>query len=283
MAELIDGKQLAKTVNAQTKRAVTELKTRGVNPKLIVILVGEDKASQIYVRNKQRKAVQLGIISETTRLPEDVSQAELLKLIDQYNHDDTVNGVMVQSPLPRQIDEAAVTRAILPTKDVDGFNPENVGQLYSNSNLNFPVSCTPKGIMSMLKAYQVTLAGANAVIVGRSNIVGRPMAALLLNASATVTVVHSQTKDMRAYTRNADILIVATGIAHLIKGEDIKPGATVIDVGMNRDENGKLTGDVDFDSAEPVAGKITPVPGGVGPMTIATLMQQTVELTKWSE
>lgn len=283
MAELIDGKKLAKTVNAQTKQAVTELKARGIVPKLTVILVGEDKASQIYVRNKQRKAVQLGIISETKRLPEDTSQAELLKLIDQYNHDETVNGVMVQSPLPSQIDEAAVTRAILPAKDVDGFNPENVGQLYSNSSLNFPVSCTPKGIMSMLKAYQVKLAGANAVIVGRSNIVGRPMAALLLNASATVTVVHSQTKDMTAYTRDADILIVATGIANLIKGEDIKPGATVIDVGMNRDENGKLTGDVDFDSAEPVAGKITPVPGGVGPMTIATLMRQTVELTKWSE
>ncbi|WP_203648606.1 bifunctional 5,10-methylenetetrahydrofolate dehydrogenase/5,10-methenyltetrahydrofolate cyclohydrolase [Secundilactobacillus yichangensis] len=283
MAELIDGKQLAKTINDQTKQSVDELKAQGINPKLIVIIVGGDKASQVYVRNKQRKAVQLGIISETKQLPEETTQAELLALIDLYNQDDTVHGIMVQSPLPAQIDEAAITRAILPTKDADGFNPENVGKLYSNSNLNFPVSCTPKGIMMMLKAYQVTVPGANAVIVGRSNIVGRPMAALLLNASATVTVVHSHTQDMSAYTRKADILIVATGIANLIKGEDIKPGATVIDVGMDRDANGKLTGDVDFDSAKAVAGKITPVPGGVGPMTIASLMQQTVELAKWSE
>ena len=283
MAELIDGKQLAKTINARTQQAVTQLKAQGIIPKLIVIIVGDDQASQIYVRNKHRKAKQLGIISETRQLPEETSQAELLEIIDQYNHDDTVHGLMVQSPLPPQIDEDAITRAISPAKDADGFNPVNVGNLYSNSPLNFPVSCTPKGIMTMLAAYQVKLAGANAVIVGRSNIVGRPMAALLLNASATVTVVHSHTKNMQAYTREADILIVATGIAHLIKGEDIKPGATVIDVGMNRDEDGKLTGDVDFDSAESVAGKITPVPGGVGPMTIATLLQQTVELAKWSE
>lgn len=283
MAELIDGKQLAKKVNAQTKLAVEALKSKGILPKLVVIIVGNDEASEIYVRNKHRKAQQVGIISETKRLPEETTQAELLALIDQYNQDPTVHGLMVQSPLPTQIDEAAVTRAILPAKDADGFNPENVGKLYSNSDLNFPVSCTPKGIMTMLKAYNVQLEGANAVIVGRSNIVGRPMAALLLNASATVTVVHSHTKEMQAYTRDADILIAATGIAHLIKGEDIKPGATVIDVGMNRDENGKLTGDVDFESAAAVAGKITPVPGGVGPMTIASLMQQTVELAKWSE
>lgn len=283
MAELIDGKQLAKKVNAQTKLAVEALKSKGILPKLVVIIVGNDEASEIYVRNKHRKAQQVGIISETKRLPEETTQAELLALIDQYNQDPTVHGLMVQSPLPTQIDEAAVTRAILPAKDADGFNPENVGKLYSNSDLNFPVSCTPKGIMTMLKAYNVQLEGANAVIVGRSNIVGRPMAALLLNASATVTVVHSHTKEMQAYTRDADILIAATGIAHLIKGEDIKPGATVIDVGMNRDENGKLTGDVDFESTAAVAGKITPVPGGVGPMTIASLMQQTVELAKWSE
>lgn len=283
MAELIDGKQLAKKVNAQTEQAVTELKTQGIEPKLVVIIVGDDEASRIYVRNKNRKAQQLGINSETKQLPKDTSQTELLKLIDQYNQDETVHGIMVQSPLPSQIDEAAVTRAISPAKDADGFNPENVGKLYANSDLNFPVSCTPKGIMTMLAAYNVQIAGANAVIVGRSNIVGRPMAALLLNASATVTVVHSHTQNMQAYTREADILIVATGIAHLIKGEDIKPGATVIDVGMNRDENGKLTGDVDFESASKVAGKITPVPGGVGPMTIATLMQQTAELAKWSE
>ncbi|GAX01152.1 bifunctional 5,10-methylenetetrahydrofolate dehydrogenase/5,10-methenyltetrahydrofolate cyclohydrolase [Secundilactobacillus silagei] len=283
MAELIDGKQLAKKINEQTKASVTVLKARGIAPKLVVIIVGDDEASEIYVRNKHRKAVQIGIISETKRLPENTTQAEILSLIDQYNQDETVHGIMVQSPLPEQIDEAAITRAILPAKDVDGFNPENVGKLYSDSDQNYPVSCTPKGIMTMLKAYQVKLAGANAVIVGRSNIVGRPMAALLLNASATVTVVHSHTKDMSAYTRDADILVVATGIANLIKGDAIKPGATVIDVGMNRDANGHLTGDVDFDSVQPVAGKITPVPGGVGPMTIATLMQQTVELAKWSE
>lgn len=283
MAELIDGKQLAKKLNAETKVAVDDLKASGITPKLVVIIVGGDGASEIYVRNKHRKAEQLGIISEVTRLSATISQAELLEVIETYNQDDSVHGILVQSPLPSHIDEPTITRAITPTKDVDGFNPVNVGKLYTHSALNFPVSCTPKGIMTMLKAYHVPTAGKNAVIVGRSNIVGRPMAALLLNASATVTVVHSQTKDMKAYTREADILVVATGIPHLITGADIKPGATVIDVGMDRDEEGHLTGDVEFESANQVAGKLTPVPGGVGPMTIATLMQQTVELAKWSE
>lgn len=283
MAEIIDGKQLAKTINEQTKAEVVKLQAQGIQPKLVVVIVGGDEASQIYVRNKHRKAEQLGIVSQIKRLPEDTTQDALLQVIDGYNHDSSIHGILVQSPLPSQIDEPTITRAISPDKDVDGFHPVNVGKLYTNASLNFPVSCTPKGIMTMLKAYKVPLAGANAVVVGRSNIVGRPMTALLLNESATVTVVHSKTPNMTDYTRDADILVVATGIAHLIKGSDIKPGATVIDVGMDRDANGKLTGDVDFESAKSVAGKITPVPGGVGPMTIATLMQQTVELAKWSE
>ncbi|MTV81085.1 bifunctional 5,10-methylenetetrahydrofolate dehydrogenase/5,10-methenyltetrahydrofolate cyclohydrolase [Secundilactobacillus folii] len=283
MAEIIDGKQWAQQLNVQTKAKVDDLKARGISPKLVVIIVGGDEASQIYVRNKHRKADKIGILSEIKRLPADTSQEALLSVIDGYNRDSSIHAILVQSPLPKQIDEAAITRAISPAKDVDGFHPVNVGKLYTNAKLNFPVSCTPKGIMTLLRAENVELTGANAVVVGRSNIVGRPMAALLLNAGATVTVVHTQTKGMTDYTRQADILVVATGIAHLIKGSDIKPGATVIDVGMDHDANGKLTGDVDFDSAFSVAGKLTPVPGGVGPMTIATLMQQTVELAKWSE
>lgn len=283
VAELIDGKQLAKQINTKTKTEVAALKEIGITPKLVVVIVGGDAASEIYVRSKHRKAEQIGIISEIKALPETTTQAELLAVIETLNRDEQVHGILVQSPLPSQIDELAITRAIAPTKDVDGFHPENVGKLYTNAQLDFPVSCTPKGIMTMLEAYHVPVAGKHAVIVGRSNIVGRPMAALLLNASATVTVVHSKTADMMAYTRDADILVVATGIAHLIKAADVKPGATVIDVGMDRDENGKLTGDVDFDGVKEVAGLITPVPGGVGPMTIATLMQQTVELAKWSE
>lgn len=283
MAELINGKEIAKLLNVQTAEAVQTLtKTCHVTPKLVVIIVGDDSASRIYVRNKHRKAEQIGIISEIRQLPASTTQQELLDIIETYNQDSSVHALLVQSPLPQHIDEPTITRAIAPTKDVDGFNPINVGKLYTNADLKYPVSCTPKGIMTMLRQANVTIAGKNVVIVGRSNIVGRPMAALMLNASATVTVVHSQTQNRQQYTKSADILIVATGIAHLIKEPDVKPGAVVIDVGMDRDAAGKLTGDVDFESVEPVASKITPVPGGVGPMTIATLMQQTVELAKWS-
>ncbi|GAX07897.1 bifunctional 5,10-methylene-tetrahydrofolate dehydrogenase/5,10-methylene-tetrahydrofolate cyclohydrolase [Secundilactobacillus silagincola] len=277
---IIDGKALSNQLDISMKAEVKALREEGIEPKLVVIIVGNDPASQIYVRNKHRKAIKLGITSIIERRPADFTQAELLALIDQYNRDDTVHGILVQLPLPKQIDKSVIIRAIALEKDVDGFSPENVGKLFSNSHEHYPVSCTPKGIMTMLAHYKIDPAGQHAVIVGDSNIVGRPMGALLLNAGATVTYTHILTQDLSSFTRTADILIVATGVAHLIKADDIKPGATVIDVGMDRDENGKLVGDVDYDQAKEVAGAITPVPGGVGPMTITSLMQQTLELTK---
>lgn len=277
---IIDGKGLSNQMDSSMKAEVQALHKVGIEPKLVVIIVGHDPASQIYVRNKHRKAIKLGITSIIERRPEDFTQAELLALIDQYNQDETVHGILVQLPLPKQIDENAVIRAIAVEKDVDGFSPENVGKLFNNSHEHYPVSCTPKGIMTMLAHYNIDPAGQHAVIVGDSNIVGRPMGALLLNAGATVTYTHILTQDLSSFTRTADILIVATGVAHLIKAGDIKPGATVIDVGMNRDKNGKLVGDVDYDHAKDIAGAITPVPGGVGPMTITSLMQQTLELAK---
>lgn len=277
---IIDGKGLSNQLDSDMKAEVTALKEMGISPKLVVIIVGNDPASQIYVRNKHRKAVKLGIESIIERRPEDFTQVDLIALIDHYNNDDSVHGILVQLPLPKQIDETAVIRAIDIRKDVDGFNPENVGKLFSNSEGHYPVSCTPKGIMTMLSHYHIDPKGQHAVIVGDSNIVGRPMGALLLNAGATVSYTHILTQDLSAMTRTADILVVATGVAHLIKGTDIKPGATVIDVGMDRDDAGHLVGDVDFEAAQSIAGAITPVPGGVGPMTITTLMQQTIELAK---
>lgn len=283
LTKIIDGKAVAKKVNDQTAKAVTELVAQGVQPGIAVIIVGEDPASQIYVRNKNRKALKLGMHSVVRQLPVTTTQEELLAIIAEYNADRSIHGILVQSPLPKQINEPLITRAIDPKKDVDGFHPENVGKLITNYPGHYPVANTPRGIMTMLKEYNVELAGKTAVVIGRSTIVGKPMAALLTNANATVTLAHSRTRHLKAVAKTADILVVATGITHLISGADIKPGATVIDVGMDRDENGKLTGDVDFDSAQDVAGLITPVPGGVGPMTIATLMQTTVELAKWSD
>ncbi len=283
MTEIIDGKAVAKQVNESTEKAVEALKARGIQPGIVVIIVGEDPASQIYVRNKNRKATKLGMHSIVRQLPVTTTQEELLAVIAEYNADDSIHGILVQSPLPKQINEPLITMAIDPHKDVDGFHPENVGKLVTNFSGNYPVANTPRGIMTMLKAYGVNPAGKTAVVIGRSTIVGKPMAALLTNANATVTVAHSRTHHLKDVAKTADILVVATGITHLISGDDIKPGATVIDVGMDRDENGKLTGDVDFDSAQDIAGLITPVPGGVGPMTIATLMQTTVELAKWSD
>lgn len=283
MTKIIDGKAVAKKVNAQTATAVAELAAQGIQPGIAVIIVGDDAASQIYVRNKNRKATKLGMHSVLRQLPATTSQDELLAIIAAYNADDSIHGILVQSPLPAQINEPLITMAIDPKKDVDGFHPTNVGKLITNFPGNYPVANTPRGIMTMLADYGVDPAGKTAVVIGRSTIVGKPMAALLTNANATVTIAHSKTADLKAVARTADILVVATGIAHLITGADIKPGATVIDVGMDRDENGKLVGDVDFDSAQGIAGLITPVPGGVGPMTIATLMQTTVELAKWSD
>lgn len=283
MTTIIDGKQVAKQVNEATQNEVAALAAQGVQPGIAVIIVGADPASQIYVRNKNRKATKLGMHSVVRELPATTTQAELLSIIAEYNADNQIHGILVQSPLPKQINEPLITLAIDPQKDVDGFHPTNMGKLITNFPGNYPVANTPRGIMTLLHAYDVDPAGKTAVVIGRSTIVGKPMAALLTNANATVTIAHSRTKDLKALARTADILVVATGIAHLITGADIKPGATVIDVGMDRDENGKLVGDVDFDSAQGVAGLITPVPGGVGPMTIATLMQTTVELAKWSD
>ncbi|MCD2256207.1 bifunctional methylenetetrahydrofolate dehydrogenase/methenyltetrahydrofolate cyclohydrolase FolD [Agrilactobacillus fermenti] len=276
MTEIIDGKELAKTLDNEMIRQVGQLKQRGVVPGLAVIMVGNDAASQIYVRNKHRRSQKIGIQSRDITFPWDISETELLAQIDDLNHDPDIDGILVQLPLPKHIHAKAVLEHISPEKDVDGFHPINVGRLWNNDGKIVP--STPYGIMTMLDRYHVQIAGKNALIIGRSTIVGRPMAAMLLNANATVTIAHSQTDNLKTLVHAADILIVAVGISHFIRGEDIKPGAIVIDVGMNRDSNNHLTGDVDFDSAKTVASMITPVPGGVGPMTITMLMQQTINI-----
>lgn len=280
-ADLIDGKQLAKELNAQTKQRVTQLVAQGIQPGIVVILVGNDPASEIYTRNKQRKATKLGIKSILKKFPADVDQATVIQAIEQYNQDDTIDAILVQEPLPSQLDGIAITNAIRPDKDVDGLHPLNLGKLFANQPGHYPVACTPRGIMTMLNHYHVELEGANTVVVGRSILVGKPMEALLNNANATTVLASRHTTDLNLYTKQADVLIVATGHAHLIKASDVKPGAVVIDVGITRLPSGKLTGDVDFENVKEVAGKITPVPGGVGPMTIASLMQQTVDMAEW--
>lgn len=281
MTVIMDGKKLAQEVKAELKQRVEELWTsKQIVPRLAVILVGEDPASQVYVRNKHRAAEKIGIKTVDNLLPATVSEADLLDLIYEYNEDPNIHGILVQLPLPTHIDEAKVTHAILPSKDVDGFHPVNMGHLFMNMPHSLP--CTPRGIMELLAAYGISPAGKEVVIVGRSNIVGRPMVALMLNADATVTVAHSKTKDLRAVTKRADILVVATGRPEMITGADIKPGAVVIDVGVNRLADGHLVGDVQHQTVEGVASYLTPVPGGVGPMTIAMLMKQTVEFAEKS-
>lgn len=281
MTVIMDGKKLAQEVKAELKQRVEELWTsKQIVPRLAVILVGEDPASQVYVRNKRRAAEKIGIKTVDSLLPATVSEADLLDLIYEYNEDPNIHGILVQLPLPVHIDEAKVTHAILPSKDVDGFHPVNMGHLFMNMPHSLP--CTPRGIMELLAAYGISPAGKEVVIVGRSNIVGRPMVALMLNADATVTVAHSKTKDLRAVTKRADILVVATGRPEMITGADIKPGAVVIDVGVNRLADGHLVGDVQHQTVEGVASYLTPVPGGVGPMTIAMLMKQTVEFAEKS-
>lgn len=282
LGQIIDGKALAVGIDLQTKAEVMQLKERGIVPHLAVVLVGDDPASHIYVRNKKRRAEKLGIQSTVCQFPSSVTEATLLKEIDRLNHDASVHAILVQMPLPPQIDEFKVTLAIDPRKDADGFHPVNMGRLLQNKTDHTPVACTPRGIMQMLHKYNINPEGKKAVVIGRSMIVGKPMAALLLNANATVTVAHSHTKNLSELTKQADILVVATGIAHFIKANQVKDGAVVIDVGMNRDQNGKLTGDVDFAEVSPKASFITPVPKGVGPMTITMLMRQTIDLTKWS-
>lgn len=281
MAKIIDGKQLAKELNAQTKKRVADMVANGVQPVIVTILVGDDPASVIYMRNKNRKAAQLGIKSILKKFPADVDQDTVLATIDKYNNDQDVDAILVQEPLPDHLDGLKITNAIRPDKDVDGLSPVNLGKLFANQPGSYPIACTPRGIMTLLDHYHVPLKGTNALVVGRSVLVGKPMLALLHNADATATLANRYTQDLSRYARQADLLIVATGHANLIKAEDIKPGATVIDVGITRLPSGKLTGDVDFDHAKDVAGLITPVPGGVGPMTIATLMQQTADMAEW--
>ena len=280
MTGIIDGKAFAAELRARVANAVSCLESsHGLTPGLAVVLVVEDPASEVYVRNKGKQTVEVGMASFEHRLSDQTTERELLVLIDQLNSDPTVHGILVQLPLPAQINTHAVINAIDPDKDVDGFHLINVGRLTTGESGLVP--CTPLGCMMLLRAYAGDLSGQNAVIVGRSNIVGKPMAALLLAAHCTVTVAHSRTKDLTDVCRQADILIAAVGRAGMIQGDWIKPGATVIDVGINRidGENGKkrLVGDVEFASASAVAGAITPVPGGVGPMTIACLLRNTVQ------
>lgn len=275
----MDGKALATKMQGQlaAKTAVLKEKT-GVEPGLVVILVGDNPASQVYVRNKERSALAAGFRSEVVRLSDTTSQEELLAVIDRYNHDANWHGILVQLPLPEHMDEEAILLAIDPDKDVDGFHPMNMGKFWSGHPVMIP--STPAGIMELLHEYGVNPEGKKAVVIGRSNIVGKPMAQLLLDANATVTIAHSRTENLSSLTREADILVVAIGRGHFVTKEFVKAGAVVIDVGMNRDENGKLIGDVAFDEVKELAGHITPVPGGVGPMTITMLMEQTYQACK---
>ena len=273
-AQILDGKALAAEIRSEVKTQVAALAEKGVSTALAVILVGDDSASQVYVRNKIKACADTGIRSLEFRMPAETTQQQLLAKIAELNSDESVDGILVQLPLPKQINADAVISAIAPAKDVDGFHVANAGALVTGKQGFVP--CTPFGVMRLIEKSGVNPRGKSAVIVGRSNIVGKPMALLLLAADATVTVAHSRTPDLSSVTRNADILVAAVGRAKLIKADMVKPGAVVIDVGMNRDETGKLCGDVDFAEVKEIAGSITPVPGGVGPMTIAMLMQNTV-------
>ena len=276
MANIIDGKALAEKLQAKLAEKTAKLKEEtGQEPGLVVILVGDNPVSQVYVRNKERSALAAGFRSEVVRLPESTSQEELLTLIAKYNQDPAWHGILVQLPLPAHIDDEAVLLAIDPEKDVDGFHPTNMGRLWSGHPLMIP--STPAGIMEMFREYKVDLEGKNAVVIGRSNIVGKPMAQLLLSKNATVTLTHSRTHHLAEVAKKADILVVAIGRGHFVTKDFVKEGAVVIDVGMNRDENGKLIGDVKFAEVAEVASLITPVPKGVGPMTITMLMEQTYQ------
>ena len=276
MAKIIDGKALAAKKQAALQEKVERLKAEsGLVPGLVVILVGDDPASQVYVRNKERFAKKVGFLSETVRLSESISEEELIQVIEKYNKDERFHGILVQLPLPKHINDKRVILAIDPKKDVDGFHPMNTGHLWSGRPVMVP--CTPAGIMELLREYEVALEGKTAVIIGRSNIVGKPMAQLLLEKNATVTLAHSRTRDLAKVTKQADILIVAIGQGHFVTADFVKGGAVVVDVGMNRDVDGRLIGDVDFEGVETIASLITPVPGGVGPMTITMLMEQTYQ------
>lgn len=273
---IIDGKQISLELKDEMKAQMPELTARyGRRPCLCVIIVGDNPASRSYVRGKINATAYVGMDSQLIELPEDCSEETLLGEIDRLNKEADVDGILVQLPLPKQIDEDKVIAAIAAEKDVDGFHPENVARLWLNQECIVP--CTPKGIMVLLEKAGVEIAGKKAVVVGRSNIVGKPVAKLLLDKNATVTIAHSRTSDLKAVCKEADILVAAVGRADMLTADYVKPGATIIDVGINRKADGKLTGDVDFESVAPIAGAITPVPGGVGPMTITMLMQNTIE------
>ncbi len=275
MAEIIDGKKLAQKIRAKLKIQCDELKEKGIKPKLAVIMVGDDKASQVYVRNKSKACDEIGIEFEEFILKSEIKQKELIDLIEKLNKDNTINGILLQSPIPSHLDINEAFRTIDPKKDVDGFNPVNVGKLCLNQDTF--VSCTPYGIMKMFEEYNIDLTGKNVTILGRSNIVGKPLIQCCLNKNATVTVCHSKTKDLKQCTKNADIVIAAIGKSKFVTSDMIKDGAVIIDVGINRGEDGKLTGDVDFENVSKKASFITPVPGGVGPMTIAMLMNNVIK------
>ncbi|MFD1864105.1 bifunctional methylenetetrahydrofolate dehydrogenase/methenyltetrahydrofolate cyclohydrolase FolD [Planococcus chinensis] len=274
-ATIIDGKAVSQKIKEQVKVRVEKLKSQGVTPGLAVVLVGDNSASLTYVKNKQRTCEALGMRSDLHEFPESLSEAELLSKIDELNNDPGIHGILVQLPLPKHIDEFKVINAISPTKDVDGFHPISVGNMMIGKEAFLP--CTPHGIMKLLEHYGIDPAGKHAVVIGRSNIVGKPVGQLLLQKDATVTYCHSKTKDLPSFTRQADILVAAIGRAKFIDHTHIKPGAVIIDVGMNRDESGKLCGDVDYADILETASFATPVPGGVGPMTIAMLMENTLQ------
>ena len=278
MAVILDGKAVSAKVKEEVKAEVEALKKQGVSVGLAVIIVGNNPASRTYVNNKKKACEAAGILSEEHALPEETTQEELLALVEELNQKDSINGILCQLPLAKQLDEEAVIAAISEKKDVDAFSAVNVGHIMIGDYSFLP--CTPAGIMEILRHYNIDVAGKECVVIGRSNIVGKPMAMLLLHQNGTVTICHSKTKNLKDVTSRADILVAAVGIPHFVTADMVKEGAVVIDVGMDRDENGKLCGDVDFAAVEPKASYITPVPGGVGPMTIATLLKNTVTAAK---
>lgn len=278
MATIIDGKLLAKKIRESLKVECDKLKLEGINPKLGVIMVGDNPASKVYVRNKSKACTDVGIDYQEYLLPKETTQEELIHLIKNLNQDNETNGILLQSPLPMHLNINEAFKAITYMKDVDGFTPSSVGKLCIGEDTF--ISCTPHGVMKMFEEYNIDLAGKDVVILGRSNIVGKPLIQCCLQKNATVTVCHSKTKNLKEHTKKADIIISAIGQAKFVKADMIKDGAVVIDVGINRDENGKITGDVDFESVEKKASYITPVPGGVGPVTIAMLMNNVIKATK---
>jgi len=278
MSIILDGKETAKKIRERLTIEVTELKNNGTTPKLAVIMVGDDNSSKIYVRNKSKACDEIGIEFTEHLLPESTTQEELLELIDELNSNKEINGILLQSPIPKNLDINEAFRRISPDKDVDGFNPVNVGKLVLGQNTF--ISCTPFGIIKLLEEYNIPLEGKNAVIIGRSNIVGKPMSQCLLNKNATVTICHSKTDNLKEFTKKADILVSAIGKPKFVTKDMVKEGAIVIDVGINRNSEGKVCGDVDFENIKDMTDYITPVPGGVGPMTIAMLMANVVKATK---